>query len=229
MENHRTRVLWNERFRGPRGWLGMQTPSQPMDYLTLSLILFTLGVVMLLAEVLLPTGGILVVVSLLFFGIGVSIILAQGTTTEAVVAMAALAIGLPVAGYVAVATYRRMAIGAELEEGIAGAPLAVSGLAELEALKNRTGKTVSTMRPSGTVEFGGRRVDAMTEGVMLDAGVWVRCVEVKGGKVIVREIEAPPLADVNPSPRVEPPPPPESPPPPKRPSDDLDLDLGLDK
>jgi membrane-bound serine protease (ClpP class) len=205
-----------------------------MDYLTLALILFTLGVVMLLAEVLLPTGGILVVVSLLFFGIGVSIIFARGTTTEAVVAMAALAVGLPAAGYVAVATYRRMSIGAELDDNTAAAPLAVPGLAETEALKNRTGKTVSTMRPSGTVEFDGRRVDAMTEGVMLEAGVWVRCVEVKAGKVIVRQMESPPdlsevTPDAAPQPRPEPPPtPPTSPPPPKRP-DDFDLDLGLDK
>jgi membrane-bound serine protease (ClpP class) len=203
-----------------------------MDYLTLALILFTLGVVMLLAEVLLPTGGILVVVSLLFFGIGVSIIFARGTTTEAVVAMAALAIGLPAAGYVAVATYRRMSIGAELDEGAAAAPFAVPALTELEALKNRTGKTVSTMRPSGTVEFDGRRVDAMTEGVMLDAGVWVRCIEVKGGKVLVRQLESPPdLSEVTPDARPEPPPPPPpaSPQPPKRPADDFDLDLGLDK
>jgi membrane-bound ClpP family serine protease len=199
-----------------------------MDYLTLALILFTLGVVMLLAEVLLPTGGIMVVVSLLFFGIGVSIIFARGTPTEAVVSLAALAIGLPAAGYVAVATYRRMSIGAELDEGSAAAPLAVSGLAELEALKNRTGKTVSPMRPSGTVEFDGRRVDAMTEGVMLDAGVWVRCIEVKGGKVLVRELESPPdLSEVTPDARPDPPPPPASPP--KRPADDFDLDLGLDK
>ena len=202
-----------------------------MDYLTLALLLFTLGVVMLLAEVLLPTGGILVVVSLLFFGIGVSIIFARGTTTEAVVSLAALAVGLPAAGYVAVATYRRMAIGAELEEGSASAPLVVPGLTELEALKNRTGKTVSPMRPSGTVEFDGRRVDAMTEGVMLDSGVWVRCLEVKGGKVLVRQMEGPPdLADLTPgaAPVAPPPVAPPEPSPPKR-LDDFDLDLGLDK
>src|SRR5687767_10725949 len=138
-----------------------------MDYLTIALILFVLGIVMLVSEVLLPTGGILVVAALLFFAIGVGIILAEGTTAQAVVAVAALAVGLPAAGYVAVATYRRMSIGAELDEGVAAAPLSVAGIAELEALKNRTGKTVSPMRPSGTVEFDGRRVDAMTEGVML--------------------------------------------------------------
>src|SRR3954470_11868093 len=100
-----------------------------MDYLTIALILFTLGVVMLLAEVLLPTGGILVVASLLFFALGVGIILAQGNTTEAVVAIAALAVGVPTAGYVAVAAYRRMSIGAELDEGGAGGPLPISGQA----------------------------------------------------------------------------------------------------
>ena len=131
-----------------------------------------------------------------------------------------------------------MSIGAELEEGVAAAPLAVPGAAELEILKNRTGKTVSPMRPSGVVEFDGQRVDAMTEGTMLDAGVWVRCVEVKAGKVIVRQMDTPAdVADISPDAKpdvpsirldVSPPaPPPASPPPPKRPGDDLDLDLDL--
>src|SRR6186997_972627 len=97
-----------------------------MDYLTVALIMFTVGVIMLIAEILLPTGGILVVVSLLFFALGVGIILAQGTTTEAVVAIAGLAVGLPAAGFVAVAAYRRMSIGAELDAAATG-PLAVPG------------------------------------------------------------------------------------------------------
>ena len=67
-----------------------------MDYLTLALILFTVGVIMLLAEILLPTGGILAVVSLLFFALGVGIILA-GYDDEAVVAIAGC-VGLPAAG-----------------------------------------------------------------------------------------------------------------------------------
>jgi membrane-bound serine protease (ClpP class) len=216
-----------------------------MDYLTIALILFTVGVIMLLAEILLPTGGILVVVSLLFFAGGVGIILARGTTTEAVVAIAGLALGLPAAGFVAVSAWRRMSIGTTLSED-ATAPGVIPGAAELELLKNRTGKTVSPMRPSGTVEFDGKRVDAMTEGVMLDAGVWVRCIDVKGGKVVVRQMDPPAdMTDIAPDARNEPtpdisldvsPPPPKpgpapSPPPlPKKPADDFDdLDLGLDK
>jgi membrane-bound ClpP family serine protease len=214
-----------------------------MDYLTLALVLFLIGVVLLAAEILLPTGGILVVASLLFFALGVGIILAQGTTMEAVVALGGLAVGLPVAGLVAVSAWRRLSLGAILPDDPDGSGSA-SGTTELETLKNHTGKTVSPMRPSGTVEFDGQRIDAMSEGVMLEAGVWVRCVEVKGGRVIVRQIESPgDLANLTPDEDgtrqddapgmnwgVRPAAPSPIPPEPKKPFDDLDdLDLGLDK
>lgn len=183
------------------------------DYLMIALVLFAVGVVLLLAEILLPTGGILVVGSLLFFAVGVGIILRYGDTIEAAAAVGALAVGLPVAGFVAVHAWRRMSIGGSLDAGT-GEP---AGGGELETLKGRVGRTASPMRPSGTVEFDGRRVDAMTEGMMLDAGVWVTCVDVRSGKVLVRKMEGPgDVTDIN----LDDP----------RPARDLDdLDLGLDK
>ena len=187
------------------------------DYLTIALVLFAIGVILLLAEILLPTGGILVVGALLFFSVGVGIILRYGDTVEAAVAIGGLAVGLPAAGFVAVHAWRRMSLGSSLDAtaGTAG-PIDLYGQSELEALKGRVGKTVSTMRPSGTVEFDGRRVDAMTEGMMVDAGVWVKCVDVRGGKVVVRKMEGPAdVADINlDDPR------------PARDLDDLDLDIG---
>jgi len=204
-----------------------------MDYLTIALILMTLGVALLLAEILVPTGGILVVAALLFFALAVGTILYYGTTIEAVVAIAGLAVGLPASGFVAVAAWRRMSLDTVLDDELAASGSAVS---ELDQLKGRTGKTASPMRPSGSVEFDGNRVDAMTEGMMLDANVWVRCVDVKGGKVIVREMESPPeierAADA-PAPRSNTPEPRSEEPKkgePKRPRDDFDdFDIGLDK
>jgi membrane-bound serine protease (ClpP class) len=162
-----------------------------MDYLTIAIILFVIGAILLAAEVLLPTGGIFVVVSLLFFALGVGIIFAQGTNMEALAALGGLVVGFPVAGLIAVSAWRRLSIGAILPSDDVEGYSASRGLAELESLANHTGKTVSPMRPSGTVEFDGRRIDAMTEGVMIEEGVWVRCIAVKGGKVIVRQIESP--------------------------------------
>ena len=63
---------------------------------------------------------------------------------------------------------------------------------ELEQLRGRFGKTLSTLRPAGVVDFDGRRTDSITEGMMVEAGQWVRCVDVKGGRVIVRPADRPP-------------------------------------
>ena len=71
---------------------------------------------------------------------------------------------------------------------------------ELEQLRGRYGKAVSSLRPSGVVEFDGKRVDCMSEGSMIDPGQWVRCIDVKAGKVMVRQVERPPdLGDIDPS------------------------------
>jgi membrane-bound serine protease (ClpP class) len=206
-----------------------------MDYLTVAAILFALGVILLIAEVLLPTGGFLVVASLVFFAAGVCVIFVQGTTTEAVVAMGGLALGFPIFGVVAVSAWRRLSLGSVLNDD-SGSVTAASGAADFETLKNHVGKTVSPMRPSGSVEFDGRRMDAMSEGVMLEAGVWVRCVDVKGGKIIVRQIETPAgIAEIEsgdedfeprPSPlRNVPPVAPPEPRPKPEDFDDFDLDL----
>ena len=214
-----------------------------MDYLTVALVLIAVGVLLLLAEVVIPTGGILVVAALLCFAVAVGTILYYGTLIEGAVAIGGLAVGLPIAGMIAVAAWRRMSLDTALDADPTAAPPA----ADASRLKGRTGKTVSPMRPSGTVEIDGRRIDAMTEGMMLDAGVWVRCVDVKRGQVIVRQLEPTEVAGIDlvlDSPAsaelVDPPAPPAKAVPPaseqpkadepKKPRDDFDdFDIGLEK
>lgn len=212
-----------------------------MDYLGIALVLIGIGAVLLVSEVLVPTGGVLVVGALVFFAFGVGIILYYGSTIEGVVAIVALAVGLPASGYMAVSAWRKMSLGGELDEA-AAAPVPVP--TDAQGAKGRVGKTVSPMRPSGTVEIDGKRLDALTEGGMIEAGVWVRCVDVKRGQVIVRQLDAPPdVSEIDPTGAAGPGPVPPEPPPgpkhappasehprdePKRPRDDFDdFDIGL--
>lgn len=163
-----------------------------MDYLTIALMLIAAGVVLLLAEILLPTGGFLIVGAVLFFAGGVGTILYYGDTLEAAVALVGVSIGLPAAGFLATTAYKRMSLKSALDSDAADATaLDVPQLAGLADLKGRVGKAVTTLRPSGSVEFDGRRYDANTEGMWIEAGTWVRCVDVKAGSVVVREMEAP--------------------------------------
>ena len=53
---------------------------------------------------------------------------------------------------------------------------------ELERLRGRVGRALSDLRPSGVCDFDGWRVDTITEGMMVEAGQSVRCVDVRGGQ-----------------------------------------------
>lgn len=170
----------------------------PIDYLTFAVILAALGVVLFAAEYLLPTGGVLLVAGLMLCVVAVFVIAYYGDTQETVAALVALGVGVPLAATGAFHFLgKRMALRAvpvDPATDLAGLP----GAGELDALRGRVGRTATPMRPSGAVLFDGKRIDAMTEGMMLDAGVWVKCVEVKAGKVVVRQIPKPPdLTDMN--------------------------------
>ena len=62
---------------------------------------------------------------------------------------------------------------------------------EMEKLRGRIGKTLAPLRPAGVADFDGRRVDVITEGMMVDGGQWVRCIDVRAGQVVVRPVEKP--------------------------------------
>jgi membrane-bound serine protease (ClpP class) len=67
---------------------------------------------------------------------------------------------------------------------------------ELERLRGRYGRAVSALRPAGITDFDGRQVDTITEGLMVEPGEWVRCIDVRAGKVIVRRADRPNVSDL---------------------------------
>ena len=60
---------------------------------------------------------------------------------------------------------------------------------DLELLKGKTGTVKKTLRPAGVVSIKGKNVDVVTEGEFLAQGVQVKVIEVRGNKVVVKEIE----------------------------------------
>ena len=62
----------------------------------------------------------------------------------------------------------------------------------LKALVGRTGEAKSLMLPSGSVSIDGRTVDALSEGVAIEKGQWVKVIEVRGTRIVVRPTDQPP-------------------------------------
>ncbi len=59
---------------------------------------------------------------------------------------------------------------------------------EQPELLQQSGTAVTNLRPSGMALINGRRVDVVTEGVMIERGSTVRVVAVEGLRVVVRAI-----------------------------------------
>ncbi len=173
-----------------------------MDHTFLAYALVILGLVLMAAEVFLPTGGILFVLALAALVAGIAMTFYIDITQGAITLVAVFVI-IPVLGPVLLHIMPRTAVGKKLFLEAAAEDATVAAMPvslELEQLRGRYGKTVSSLRPSGITEFDGRRVDTLSEGDMIGPGEWVRCIDVKAGRVIVRQVTRPPdLADIDPT------------------------------
>jgi membrane-bound serine protease (ClpP class) len=61
-----------------------------------------------------------------------------------------------------------------------------------------TGRTISAMRPYGTVQFGDHRLESMIEGGYLQSGSDVRIREVQGSRILVEEVKTDSGGDTRP-------------------------------
>jgi len=150
-----------------------------------SLILFVLGVVLIIAELFLPGAiagflGVLAIIgSLLMAGgnllhTGISIIIALLITIIAMIIM------IKVFG-------RRMKLFKKivLQDSVSTEKGYVSNKSRIDLL-DKIGKTITPLRPAGTIDIEGERLDVVTEGGFIAAGVYVKVIKVEGVRIIVR-------------------------------------------
>ena len=163
--------------------------------LTLAYGLIVAGILLLGAELLFPS-GLMFALAVGCVGVGVTLTFAHDTTTG-IVTLVIVVVTLPILGGVLLHYWPRTRIGRKFF--LAGPPDDASSAGAkpgLERLRGRYGKTISALRPAGVTEFDGERVDTVSEGMMIEPGQWVRCIDVQAGRVVVRPAERPGLGDL---------------------------------
>lgn len=159
--------------------------------LAAAVLLLIVGFLLVIAEVLFPSFGLLSVIAALAF-IG-SAWLAFKTgwavgTTFVVISVATV----PVLVYVGFKyILPNTPIGRQI---ILGQVVSEEGEAsgtdrDLRRLVGAEGVTHSYLRPAGVAEIAGERVDVVTEGGMVDRGTRVRVIGVEGNRVVVRPVD----------------------------------------
>ncbi len=171
------------------------TPS-----LVLAYVLIAAGLLLLVAELFIPSHGLFFAASLSALVAGVTLtFIHSDDPTLGLVTMIGVFIAVPFLLGILFHYWPRTRVGKRFflngpqeDATIASMPVNI----ELEQLRGRFGRAVSPLRPGGVTDFDGRRVDTITEGMMVEPGQWVRCIDVKAGKVIVRLVEKPDLGDL---------------------------------
>jgi len=151
-----------------------------------SIILFIIGIVLIFAEFFLP-GGIAGIIGLALI-IG-SILLAGGNVVNMGISIF-IALIVAILGMVIIVKFFGKKINmfnkmilmdaTDTEHGY------VSNVNRVELL-GKLGKSMTPLRPSGTIMLEGERIDAVTEGGYVDAGKIVKVIKVEGSRIVVRE------------------------------------------
>lgn len=159
-------------------------------------MLILLGVLLLLSEVFIPSGGLLLILALTALVSGVVMIFYTpesegGGLTSGLVTLIVLVLLAPV--LISIALYywphtpmaRLLRLKAPQEDTSLAASAAV---AALEQYRGQVGKTLTPHQPSGQTEVFGKRLDSLADGMFLEAGEFVKVVAIRQGHLIVRPV-----------------------------------------
>jgi len=168
-------------------------------FLTLGLFLVGVGFLLLVGEMFLPSAGVLLMLALGSLVVGIAFVFKYDTYVG-LYTVGGVFLAMPLLGGLMIKLWPHTPLGrsvrAGLEEQEEASRQEPPGFAELRQLVGRHGKTLTSLRPGGMVDFEGKRVDCLTEGMLVEPGRWVRCIDVKGNKVIVRPVDRPETFDL---------------------------------
>ena len=160
--------------------------------------LLIVGLAILIAEIFIPSGGLLGVVT--FLSLLVSIIFAYrawGVSHPNVFGAFCLMLLLLVPTVIGTGCYMlpQTPFGKKVLLEAPEAENVLPYLEEsrrLEKLVGRFGVSRTNLLPGGLVEVDGMRLHAVSEGLMIESGVSIEIVNVRGSQVVVRPGNAPP-------------------------------------
>lgn len=154
----------------------------------LALLAFLLGVIAFLLEVLVfPGFGVAGMIGIILVGWGVLLIAVDITQITAALTLAIIAtIVILLAGLRLMSRYNmwyKLTLSSK-QDNQAGY---VAPAPQLSLFSGKEGIALTPLRPAGSADIDGRRLDVVTEGEFIPAGTRVKVSKVEGTRVVVKE------------------------------------------
>ena len=151
--------------------------------------LLVLGLIFLLAEIFIPGFGIMGILGIILFVVG--IILTASTFIEALVMFLILLLILAIVIILVVrsATRGRLSKKLILRDSLSKKN-GFSAVEDMKVFLGREGKAISMLRPAGIGQFDGVRLDVVTKGAYIEEDSDIKITEVVGRRIVVDFIES---------------------------------------
>jgi membrane-bound ClpP family serine protease len=172
-----------------------------MDPLVWSALLLLLGLILVVVEVFIPSGGILGFLSIASLLSAVIMAFYHRGAEVGFMFLAITAVTVPAALALAFRWWPHTPMGRRLLLDVPTSEEVLPDSPQRRNLRQMVGKlgvAKSLMLPSGAVLVEGQTIDALSEGIPIEPGQRVRVIEVRGNRVLVRpaEDEEPPADDL---------------------------------
>jgi len=162
-----------------------------MDPTVVVIMFFALGVLILIAEIFVPSHGVLTLAGVGFMVFAIYRAYQDLGSTAGHIAILATLVLLPTLALVAVKTFHRTPWGRKIAPP--NPTVRVEEFApqygQLRNYMGHTGKTLTPLRPVGTCLLNGDRIDCVAETGMIERDVSIRVVGIRGHELEVSPVK----------------------------------------
>ncbi|MCD4658018.1 MAG: hypothetical protein K8S87_10820 [Planctomycetes bacterium] len=157
--------------------------------MTIGIMLIILGLLMIFAEVLIPSGGIISILAVGSF-IGGFVFGFEEGVTQGLILVGGSVVLVPVVLALAFKIFPNTSLGKRMIAQGTDLPKEErqAVVQEEKSLIGQIGISKTQLRPAGAIDISGIVYDVVTEGNIIDPNTRVQVVEVSGNRIVVRSI-----------------------------------------
>ncbi|MFA5524565.1 MAG: NfeD family protein [Tissierellales bacterium] len=154
----------------------------------LSVIFFGIGFLLVIIEIFVPGFGVPGLLGFAFLVAGVIV-----TAKTLVQALILIILILAILGVLTSILLRSASKGRLSKKIVLSASInsdeGYIGTSDMQYFLDKTGITLTVLRPAGTVDFDGVKLDVVSEGDFISKGKEVQVIKVEGRRIVVRQIK----------------------------------------
>jgi membrane-bound serine protease (ClpP class) len=156
-----------------------------MSSLTLAIFLQIAGIFVVIAEIIIPSGGIISIIALVLFGYSLFVVFQDVSTSAGILFIAADIILIPLLVLVGLKLLAKSPV--MLKRELSRASGVSSQSPELTKYVGKEGTAICDLHPAGRADIDGEKVDVVSRGDYIEKGSAIYVAAVTGNQIIVQK------------------------------------------